>query len=124
MAMGSTGKVVINGEMQAAKGVCSSFRSEVATFLSDLNSTVDALFASGFQGEAANGFRFFYENNVKAFLDNGGTFDNFMKMFDEEGTGLFDSIEKALISTNESLDPSLGENNKSVGQSAATPAQQ
>ena len=44
MAMGSTGKVVINGEMQAAKGVCSSFRSEVATFLSDLNSTVDALF--------------------------------------------------------------------------------
>ena len=38
-------------------------------------------------------------------------------MFDNAGDGLFDSIEKALI-IGEGLDPSLGNNNKSIGQNA------
>ena len=38
-------------------------------------------------------------------------------MFDKEGDGLFDSIEKTLIG-GEGLDPSLGENNRNVGQSS------
>ncbi len=122
MAMGSTGKVIINDEMQKAKGVCSNFRGTVASFLNDLDSTVSTLLSSGFQGEAANGFKEFYEKNVKAFLDTNGTFDKYMAMFDKEGDGLFDSIEKALISTQESLDPALGQNNRSVGQSSAEQA--
>jgi len=122
MAMGSTGKVVINDEMQKAKGVCSDFRGTVASFLSDLDSTVNTLLSSGFQGEAADGFREFYEKNVKAFLDAGGTFDQYLAMFDKEGDGLFDSIEKALISTQESLDPALGQNNRSVGQGSSEQA--
>ena len=39
-----------------------------------------------------------------------------MAMFDQEGDGIFDSIEKALINQG-GLDPSLGENNRNVGQS-------
>ena len=117
MAMGSTGKVVINDEMQKAKGVCSDFRATVSSFLNDLDSTVSTLLSSGFQGEAADGFRGFYEKNVKAFLDTGGTFDQYLAMFDKADEGLFDSIEKALIANQESLDPALGQNNRSVGQS-------
>lgn len=116
MAMGSTSRVVLSDEMQKAKSVCSDFRATVATFTSDLDSTVGTLMSAGFQGEAADGFKEFYDKNVKAFLDAGGTFDQFLSMFDKDGDGLFDSIEKALV-LGEGLDPKLGENNRSIGQS-------
>lgn len=116
MAMGSTSRVVLSDEMQTAKGVCTDFRTTVSTFVSDLDNTISTLLSSGFQGEAADGFKEFYDKNVKAFFDAEGTFDKFMSMFDKEGEGLFDSIEKALV-TGEGLDPSLGENNRTVGQS-------
>ena len=73
--------------------------------------------SSGFQGDAADGFKEFYDKNIKAFFDDGGTFDQYLAMFDKEGDGLFDSIEKTLIG-GEGLDPSLGENNRNVGQSS------
>ena len=98
MAMGSTSRVVLNDEMQKAK-----------------ESNIQSLFSAGFQGEAADGFREFYDKNVGAFFAAGGTFDLFMSMFDKDGEGLFDSIYNALINAG-GLDPSLGENNRSVGQ--------
>lgn len=115
MAMGSTSRVVLNDEMQKAKGVCTDFRSTVASFASDLDNTITTLLNSGFQGEAADGFKEFYDKNIAAFLATGGTFDQFLSMFDKEEEGLFDSIEKALI-IGEGLDPSLGENNRNIGQ--------
>lgn len=116
MAMGSTGRVVLSDEMQKAKAVCADFRATVTTFSSDLESTVNSLLSAGFQGDAADGFKEFYEKNVRTFLDAGGTFDQFLSMFDKDGEGLFDSIEKALV-LGEGLDPKLGENNRSIGQS-------
>lgn len=117
MPMGSTSKVALDNEMQNAKAACATFRGEVKTFMKELDSTVTTLLNSGFQGEAADGFKDFYDNNVVAFMGDGGTFDNFLKMFDADGDGLFDSIEKALIGGTEGLDPSLGENNRNLGQS-------
>ena len=38
-------------------------------------------------------------------------------MFDKEGDGLLDSIEKTLIG-GEGLDPSLGQNNRTLGKPA------
>lgn len=116
MAMGSTSKVVISDEMQKAKTECQNFRAQVQTFYEDLEGTVTDLLSSGFQGEAADGFKAFFDDNIKAFFANGGTFDQYLGMFDKEGDGLFDSIEKTLIG-GEGLDPSLGENNRTVGQS-------
>ena len=54
MAMGSTNRVVLNDEMQKAKGVCAAFRATVATFTADLESTVNTLMSSGFQGDAVD----------------------------------------------------------------------
>lgn len=116
MAMGSTSRVVLNDEMQKAKADCAAFRTEVKTFMQELDSTVSTLLSSGFQGEAANGFKEFYDKNVAAFMGDNGTFDQYLAMFDKEGDGLFDSIEKTLIG-GEGLDPSLGENNRNLGQS-------
>ena len=116
MAMGSTSRVVLNDEMQKAKADCAAFRTEVKAFMQELDSTVTTLLSSGFQGEAANGFKEFYDKNVAAFMGDNGTFDQYLAMFDKEGDGLFDSIEKTLIG-GEGLDPSLGENNRNLGQS-------
>jgi len=116
MAMGSTSRVVLNDEMQKAKADCAAFRAEVKAFMQDLDSTVSTLLSSGFQGDAANGFKEFYDKNIAAFMGDNGTFDQYLSMFDKEGEGLFDSIEKTLIG-GEGLDPSLGENNRNLGQS-------
>lgn len=117
MAMGSESKVVLDNEMQKAKQDCQAFRGEVATFMQDLDATINTLLTSGFKGEAANGFQDFYKNNIVAFFDQGGSFDQFMGMFDKDGDGLFDIIEKTLIGS-EGLDPSLGDNNRNVGKSS------
>jgi len=118
MAMGTTSRVVISDEMQKAKAACQTFRSQVKGFLDELDGTVNTLLSNDFQGEAADGFREFYEKNIKAFLSDGGAFDQYMSMFDKESDGLFDSIEKTLIG-GEGLDPALGENNRNLGQEAS-----
>lgn len=115
MAMGTNDKVVLDNEMQTAKAKCADYRAKVSTLLGTLKETVDGLLAEGFKGEAADGFKHFYSNNVEEFFAAGKTFDQYLGMFDKEGDGLFDSIEKTLIG-GEGLDPSLGENNKSIGQ--------
>jgi len=120
MAMGSTSRVVLNDEMQKAKAVCAAYRSTVSSLMSTLDGAVETLLNSGFQGEAADGFNDFYKNNIQSFFASGNTFDKFLSMFDKDGEGLFDSIEKALI-IGEGLDPSLGQNNKSIGQSDGQP---
>lgn len=117
MAMGSESKVVLDNEMQKAKQDCQTFRGEVASFVQELDATISTLLSSGFKGEAANGFRDFYNKNVVDFFANGGTFDQYIGMFDKDGEGLFDAIEKTLIGS-EGLDPSLGENNRNIGQSS------
>lgn len=116
MAMGTNEKVVLDGEMQVAKQKCADYRAKISQLLGTLQSTVDSLLANGFTGEAADGFKEFYTKNIEAFFDANATFDQYIGMFDKEGEGLFDSIEKALT-VGEGVDPSLGQNNKSMGQS-------
>lgn len=119
MAMGSTSRVVLSDEMQKAKGVCTEYRSTIATLVAEVESIITTLLSSGFQGEAADGFKSFYENSIQKFFETGNTFDKFVGMFDQEANGLFDSIENALIN-GEGLDPSLGNNNRTIGQDSTT----
>lgn len=116
MAMGSESKVVLDNEMQTAKGDFATFRSEIAGLVGELDSVIATLL-NGFKGEAADGFSEFYKKNVTDFFAADGTFDQYMSMFDKEGEGLLDSIESALTGK-EGLDPSLGDNNRNVGSSS------
>jgi len=116
MPMGSESKVVLNNEMQTAKGDFKQFRSDIATLVSSLDSTMSTLF-NGFKGQAADGLAEFYKKNITDFFAAGGTFDQYMSMFDKEGDGLLDSIESSLTGE-KGLDPSLGDNNRKIGQSS------
>lgn len=118
MAMGTTSKVKIDGEMQAAKQACTEYRTKISSLLTQLDSTVNGLLQSDFTGEAATAFQNFYKTNVFDFFSGENcTFDKYLSMFDKQDDGLFDSIEKALIKDG-GLDPSLAENNNSIGQSS------
>ena len=116
MAMGTTERVALGNEMQAAKTVCADFRAKVKSFVNDLNGTISDLLSSGFQGEAANGFKAFYDKNIVDFFADGGTFDQYIAMYDREGDGLFDGIEKALTGEG-GIDSLLRDNNTSLRQS-------
>lgn len=114
MAMGNTSRVVLNDEMQKAKSACAEYRTKITTLVGELQNAVDTLLTSDFTGEAANGFKNFYKSNIETFFQSGETFDQYLSMFDADENGLFDSIEKALV-IGEGVDPALGENNNSIG---------
>jgi hypothetical protein len=116
MAMGSESKVILNNEMQKAKADFQQYRKDIGALVKELDSTVKTLL-NGFKGEAADGFIEYYNKNVVAFFEAAGTFDEVLGRFDKEGDGLFDVIEKRLI-TGEGVDPSLGQNNRNVGQAS------
>lgn len=119
MAMGTTERVVLDGEMQVAKQKCAEFRATMQGYVKELEDCIATLLSDGFQGEAASGLKDFYDKYIGAFFAAGGTFDQYLAMFDKDGEGLFDGIEKAMI-IGEGIDPTLGQNNKSIGQSEGT----
>lgn len=115
MAMGTTSRVVLNDEMQKAKTAFSEYRSKVEGLYGQLTDIVTNLVGTDFSGEAADGFKNFFDNNVATFFAKGeGALDQYLSMFDKDGEGLLDSIEKALT-IGEGVDPSLGQNNNSIG---------
>ena len=121
MAMGTEAKVVLNNEMQEAKSICTEYRNKIDGLKGQLDSAVNELLKEdSFSGQAANGFKNFYQYNIVGFFTE--TFDKYIAMFDAQDSGLFDSIEKSLV-TGEGVDPALGENNNSIGQSAAPESQ-
>lgn len=121
MAMGTEAKVVLNNEMQEAKSICAEYRNKIDGLKEQLNSAVNELLKEdSFSGQAANGFKNFYQKNIVGFFTE--TFDKYIAMFDAQDSGLFDSIEKSLV-TGEGVDPALAENNNSIGQSAAPESQ-
>lgn len=121
MAMGTEAKVVLNNEMQEAKSICTEYRNKIGGLKGQLDSAVNELLKEdSFSGQAANGFKNFYQKNIVGFFTE--TFDKYIAMFDAQDSGLFDSIEKSLV-TGEGVDPALAENNNSIGQSAAPESQ-
>ena len=117
MAMGSEGKVYLDGEMAKARTDCEAYRGQITTLMGELDGIITTL-KSGFQGQAADGLDAFYQQTIVDFFGAGKTFDQFLGMFDKEGEGLFDAIQNAFLLGTEALDPSLGENNRSLSQSA------
>lgn len=115
MAEETKDRVVLQlGVMEEAKSHCKKYRDSVTEGLVELENILSTLFKSGFQGEAATGFKEFYDNKVKKVFGENEAFEQYLGMFDRQGNGLFDCIEKALI-TDKGVDPSLGENNRTIG---------
>lgn len=110
LGMGNNGKVQLNGELKEAIKKCLEYRNSVQIIMDRMKDEY-AVLQTGFKGKAAQGFGTFYTNVVEGFFQPGGTFDKYMKMYDDDQEGLFASIEKAFIGDNSGIDPNLGDQN-------------
>lgn len=105
MAMGSTGTVNITPEMMRnALKVIEEYRTTVGNYNTELETTVNGLIPSSFNGAAANGFKGFYVDNIKPATEDGMTklLDSLQKIVEE--------TSKAIPDT-DGLDDQLGEGN-------------
>lgn len=107
MAMGTTSTVNVTPEMMNnALNVISDYRSKTKDLYTQLGNTVAALIPSNFSGNAADGFKFFYENKIEPAVGEGLTnlLDSLQKMCE--------GILKAIPQESVGLDDQLAEENK------------
>lgn len=106
MAMGSTGTVNITPEMMRnALNVIEEYRTNTANLYTQLNDTVSGLITSNFSGAAADGYRYFFDNNIVPAANDGLT-----QLLD----ALQQIVEETLkaIPDTDGLDDQLGEGNR------------
>lgn len=108
MAMGSTGTVNITPEMMKnALSVIEGYQATTNNLHSQLNDTVATLVPGNFSGNAADGFKYFYDNKIEPAVGEGLT-----KLI----TALHDIVQGTLkaIPDTDGLDDQLAEGNKTV----------
>lgn len=106
MAMGSTGTVNISVKMLTdIKEAVSDYREKTNTLKEQLDNEVNGLIGNSFVGEAANGFRDFYNNNIVP--ANGEGLTKLLNAIDEIAQGALDAIPGG-----NGLDDQLAEGNR------------
>lgn len=106
MAMGSTGTVNISVKMMTdIKQAVSDYREKADELAQQLDDEVNGLIGTGFVGEAANGFRDFYNNNI--IPANGDGLKKLLDAIDEIAQGALDAIPGG-----NGLDDQLAEGNR------------
>jgi uncharacterized protein YukE len=107
MAMGSTSTVNVTPEMMNnALNVISGYRETTKGLYEQLNETVTALIPGNFSGNAADGFKIFYEKKIEPAVGEGLTklLDSLQKMCE----GILQAIPQESVG----LDDQLAEENK------------
>lgn len=112
--MGSTGTVNISKAMMvaAAKAV-DDYQATINGLNTRLQNEVDGLIPSSFSGDAAEGFKAFYTDNI---VPNTG--ENLTKMLDSL-KGICDSVKAQIPGEEQGIDTQLGQGNKNPGGAAA-----
>jgi len=106
MAMGSTGTVNITPEMlRNALNAIDEYEATTNNLHAALNETVTGLIPGSFSGNAADGFMFFYTENIEKAVGEGLT--NLLKALREIIEGILQAIPDA-----DGLDDQLGDGNK------------
>ena len=107
MAMGSTGTVNITPEMMNnALNVVSDFRTATASLHTQLDDVMTGLIPGNFSGSAADGFKYFYDNNIVPAIGDGLT-----QILDAL-KDILDGTLKAIPADSVGLDDQLAEGNK------------
>jgi len=102
MAMGNTGTVNITPEMMRnALNVISEYRTSSDALHTQLTETVTGLIPGSFSGNAADGFRFFYDESIEPAVGDGLTklldtlqqiSEETLKAIPEDSIGLDDQL--------------------------------
>ena len=91
MAMGSTGTVNISQKMMTdIKSAVADYRGKAKALQERLDSEVNGLIPGSFSGAAAEGFKFFYTNNIVP--ANGEGLENLLKVIDDIAQGALEAL--------------------------------
>lgn len=112
--MGSTGTVNISKAMMvaAAKAV-DDYQTAINGLNTRLQEEISGLIPSSFSGDAAEGFKSFYNDNI---VPNTG--ENLTKMLDSL-KGICDSVKAQIPGDEQGVDAQLGQGNKNPGGTVA-----
>lgn len=108
MAMGSTGTVNITPEMMTnALSVIEDYQTTTDNLYKELNDLISGLIPANFSGNAADGFKYFFDNKIEPAVGKGLT---------DLINALHDIMQATLeaIPDSEGLDDQLAEENKKV----------
>ena len=106
MAMGSTGTVNITPEMlRNALNVIEEYQTKTNDLHSKLNDTMGALIPGSFSGNAADGFKFFFDDKIEPAIGEGLT--KMIKAVNDIVEGTLEAIPD-----NNGLDDQLADENK------------
>jgi len=106
---------ILSNQMIAdARGAVDGYVSKVQNYNQDLQSIINTLTGDNFIGDAADGYREFFNSKILPAVDEnligGSSLTSNIK-------AILDAIEQQLIST---VDPALGNNNRSAGGGATS----
>lgn len=106
MAMGKTGTVNITPEMlKNALNVIEEYQTKTNDLHSKLNDTMSALVPGSFSGNAADGFKFFFDDKIEPAIGEGLT--KMIKAVNDIVEGTLEAIPD-----NNGLDDQLADENK------------
>jgi len=109
MAMGSTGTIHMTPEMlQNAMQAIEDYKATTDNLKTQLDNTINTLLSSSFSGNAAEGFKFFYDNTIRPAIEEG--LSSLLTTLND----IMDGILKAIPGEN-GLDDQLGEQNRQQG---------
>lgn len=116
MAMGSTGTVNVTPEMiKSALSAINQYEATVKSLYSKLESTMSELIPGNFSGNAAQGFRQFFDDNIAKLADTNDEsagVSQIIKLLREIVNGISDAIPE----DDKGLDDQLAaENTKAMG---------
>lgn len=87
-----------------------TYITSVNSYYEELAAVVNTLIGTNFSGDAANGYKVFFDTQVKPALTDNLTAPANSLMVSIKG--ILDSIDKQLLDT---IDPQMGENNSNPG---------
>lgn len=116
MAMGNTGTVNITPEMiKSALSAIDEYEATVKSVYSKLESTMNELIPGNFSGNAAQGFRQFFDDNIANLADTNiesAGVSQIIKLLREIVNGISDAIPKETDGLDDQL---AAENTKAMG---------
>lgn len=111
MSMGSTGTINVTPEMiSSAKDAIQEYEDAVKSLYAQLEETMNSLIPGNFSGSAADGFKYFYENNIKTVANTDDSSSGVMQIITLMND-IADGISEA-IPAEQGVDESLAEENK------------
>lgn len=105
--------ILSSAMIQSAQASVDSYISQVQALNSELEGVINGLIPSGFEGDAAEGYKSFYTTKIVPAID-----DNLIASGNSLTASIKQMLEDIQMQLLNTVDPQMGENNMNAGGAA------